>query len=628
MDIKLLEDIDIQINYKLLNYLHVFKLNRNILKEYIILLKLDKVEGLQNRQVITELLFPEIYQDFKDKIGENKIIELIYDKGIYNLIHYPLKSIDNYENNRDIYDNESDTWKKIDLIYLKNEILKYFIGIGEEPYYNYNNIKSILYKIIIDYVERQYINDKKNELLLDSFEEDKLYREYISDILGISINEISKTWTSYKPDKWNKNHLNMTNVGKLGIVPTFIRDYLNTIDKQNENMIYLRYGSIGDGDCLFHSYLDMTSQEYLLEDNNSKKQEITNHFRKWLSDNVELFDYNYLNPQLSYFLLESDDSDEVSFQAYKKHLKNCSEYGYDLDFVYLMNIIDYKKISLIQDIKQKLKDSGNSNKLKKEIQEIRKDKKYNSYNIFLFSYDLNRININNYKDKQEFGKQFLQLLPHYNYQSNRNSILLFNVGGMHFEGIIRIPLPKNKLTFTQWKYKINSSIKYIQKSKKINTLFNKYFDKNYLIDYLYPKYNYSATQYTNKENIIQHLLTYIKSSGENTESWESHPIRNWKDNIYYLCEKGEFARNKGFRIPNNRGVCPIKHPWRFKMGKSDNFCCSISKKIAKQKIESTETDNNYKDALNNELPILQKLTNKNIFNKTKTNQTKKKKKYQ
>ena len=633
MDIELLRDIDVDVDVKLTDYFDIFDLDTDKLQEYIILLKLNKVKGLRQRKIITELLFPEIYQDFENKICVGKILELIYDtnKGIPNLIDFPLKSIDNFEKGKDreVYDYQSETWKKIDENFLKDELVKFFIGTPEEqPVYNHENIKKILYKIVKEYVDRQYVINQKSELLMNSFLEDQLYREYISDTLGISIDEITETWSNYRPDKWSKNHLNITDIGKIGILPSFIRDYLNSIDNQNENMLYLRYGSIGDGDCLFHSYLDMTSQEYLSKNTTREKQTITKNFRKWLSDNAKLFDYNYLNPQISYFLFENGYSDEVSYKGYKKHLKNCSEYGYDLDYIYLMNIFDYKRLNLIHQLTEKIKNKeDNIDKLRKEIREIKKDKKYNSYNIFLFSYDLNRINIDNHEDKQEFGKQFVQLLPHYTYQSDRDSILLFNVGGMHFEGIIRIPLPKNKLTFTNWKLKhrsnsssvINSS-SYKKKSKntkntqKKNTLFNGYFDNRYLLTHFYPQYDYSATQYTNRDSIIQHLITYIKSSGEQTESWESHPIRNWKDDIYYLCEKDGYSREEGFRIPDNRGICPINHPWRFKMGNSDNFCCSKSKKIAEQKLKLLGKDNNYKDALGNQLPILQKITSHDIFN--------------
>lgn len=650
MNIELLKEIEVIINPKLITYLHKLELDVSILKDYINILKINNIKEYENKKVITQSLFPELYQLSSDKLTNDKIVELIYDtkKGIPNLIYFPLKTINNYESKQEIYDSKTDSWKIIDLPYLKGEFIKYFIGNQEEPsYYSYENIKTILIKIINEYIDRHIITEIKNNLLLDSFKEDKLYRQYISEVLGLTINEISKTWSEYQPNNWKSNRLLMTSTEKIGILPSFIRDYFNGIDNKNETMLYLRYGSIGDGDCLFHSYLDMTNRNYVSLPSIREKRNMTQQFRKWLSDNSKKLDYQYLNPQLSYFLLESEDSDEVSYEAYQKHLKNCSEYGYDLDFIYLMNVIDYKKKSLIyqkkQDLKQ-LKTQPNTinqqKKLKINIKDIYNDKLYDSYNIFLFSYDLNRLNINNNENKVEFGKQFVQLLPHYQYQPNRNSIFLFNVGGMHFEGIIRIPLPKNKPTFTQWKLKhsltsnssddSNSSINSIdikKTKKKDKLLFNKYFDTNYIINHMYPYYNYSCTQYLNKEDLIKHLVQYIKLSGQNTESWESHPIRNWKQDENYPCEKIDgYSRYDGFRIPDTRGVCPNKHPWRFKIGKSDNFCCSKTKKSAFNKIKENEIDNNYKDCLGNQIPILNKITRKNIFtNKDTTPDIKNKK---
>ena len=114
---------------------------------------------------------------------------------------------------------------------------------------------------------------------------------------------------------------------KLGNLP---KDIYENLEKYDKNYYYLRYGSSGDGNCLYHSILNLIDDNYITEKSKQNKHDICLQFKKLLADNVTKHDYEYLNLNEQYDTIEQ----------YKKHLSEDGKWGTDEDIIYISSFLD------------------------------------------------------------------------------------------------------------------------------------------------------------------------------------------------------------------------------------------------------------------------------------------------
>lgn len=595
--------IDFKYDNKLKKNIKNFDIKDNQIEDLKVIYQLNTLIKLKDKIKYSKKIFPELYRlvdktdgVFKDDFTEEDITNFIYDKkyGIPFLLKVFLNSLDK---DKELYDYEQEKW--IIEKYSKDSFLKDLTKLSLEE------IKKKLSTSINDNINRQLKKNQIEKYLNDIITLDNKYIEYLNKVLNIPEKEIS--------EPWNDNSSLMTQKGKIGILPNPIREYLESIDKQDGRVIYLRYGSIPDGDCLFHSYLDLTNLEYFKLSPNKcqERKEKEKHLRElrfWLKNNCTEYDYNYLNPQLSY----AKQGQRIDYKQYADHLGNITEWGYDLDIIYLMNTLEYRLKEIIQKLENKrekikieMSDKNSLENLEKKIQKIniqidklKKDYSYHSYNIFLFHFDPEHLVLPEESEKmEEYGKRFIHLLDHYQYDKNRNNIFIYNKDSVHYESIIRIHLPENLPSFNEW----------LQDESSINSDDH---SGDLIVNKEYLNINHQQiSQYNSSEEIITNLVNHIQEVGENAKSWESHSIRNWEDSINYTCSKnnGNYKKIDGFKIPDHRGVCPTDTPWRFKMGNTDNFCCIDSEEKAKEAIRNIPEENEYKDSFNREIPRINKI---------------------
>lgn len=174
--------------------------------------------------------------------------------------------------------------------------------------------------------------DQKIQNIIDShFERDqkmklkKIYennqKKYFKDIRKILFKKhsnLKKLEINFDGDEA------ITNIGSIGILPKEIQDLLT-----NENGYqYFRYGSIGDGNCLFHSFLEGVNQDYFNLDSNNviekhQKKRKASALRKYMAKNVNEHYMKYFN--INHLFNKNE---------YIKHLLNDGEYGENDDITF------------------------------------------------------------------------------------------------------------------------------------------------------------------------------------------------------------------------------------------------------------------------------------------------------
>lgn len=583
------EEIDISvipINYDkdLEKIITELKIDRQHLEGLNLLYRLNSLNR-RNRGKYTKLIFPEIYRlAIQFNIEEKNITNIIYSNScLKDLLQRPLRAMKNL--GKDRYDPEKGKWVKTTVEDINDSLLKMIVTgeYGDPPILSIEGIRNYISKYTQTEIERKYTEIQRQHFLNETISEDEKYKNYLSEILNIPYRSITNPWGGEKGNQGE--YMITTTNGSFGILPFPLKNYLQSISTEGENMIYLRYGSIPDGDCLFHSYLDATDPNYFQKSSGIKgkkdKQNIMGKYRKWLKDNLSEYDYDYLNPHISNAL-----GNKKNFEDYAKHFGNITEWGWDLDIPYLMNISDYYSSE--------------------------------SYNIFLFAFDPRRIPLQEEgQGIEDYGKYFIQLLPHYNYDEKRKNIFIFNKDGSHFESIIHIPLPDGMPTFSQWSTEYSSKLKLSKKERgkhkktaKKDSLTKFKLNKEYLVDN-----HINIFPYDSSEQIIRNLVTHIQETGESHQSWQQFPIRNWEKLDSYTCGK-YYKKSDGYAIPNHRGVCPAENPWRFKIGISDNFCCTDTKEKANNAIKSLPIEGQYKDINDKEIPRVIEVTDKIINENT------------
>lgn len=622
---------------------------------------LNNLRTLKTRSEATSHFFPEIYR-LKDTfdIEESLIIKYLYDKdrGIPSILKSTNSSLELSKKGQDKYVDGKWIVERLSAEQLR-EWFKNQITVKEEqedfPPLSLDGIKKKLFDNIKLEIDRYFKEQQKKNFLENNVELDNQFRIYLSEVLEIPLENITNPWGKHKIR--GKTHFSAltTAIGKIGVLPNLIREYLESIDKKENRTLYLRYGSIGDGDCLFHSYLDLTNKHYFQIPPNSKgirqKQSVMRNLRYWLQNNCSKYDYDYINPQIS---RAEGHGKNYSYRDYIDHLGTITDWGFDLDIIYIMNSIEYrhkqirdnleKKIIKIQhkidnDPEKKDKYLKKKTHVEEEIIKLDKEHLYQSYNTYLFHFDPDHIVLPEEEAQMaEYGKRFIHLLDHYQYDERRKNIFIFNKEGQHYESIFKIDIPEGKPKFKDWlrkKEKLaeegnkDGKLLTIKKKKKNNKKTKKkssnpdkiIMDRDYLID------NHELLfQYNSGEDLIQNLSAHIKSSGIDQLSWQNGSIRNWFNSDEYTCgkEEGEYKTSDGYTVPNYRGVCPTDNPWRFKMGNTDNFCCVDTEQKAIDANKDYVEEDEYQDASGRKLPLFTKIDNEILTSQTYENINKRK----
>ena len=211
------------------------------------------------------------------------------------------------------------------------------------------------------------------------------------------------------------------NSKELGNLP---EEIFTELEENDTDYYYLRHGAIGDGNCLYHSILNLIEENYLSLSIKNKTQRCL-EFKKKLAKNITEHDYNYIKLKKNY----------PTLKKYKDHLLKNRKWGTGEDIIYISSFLNI--------------------------------------NIFVFQL----------YDTDVFNPNCIQFTV---YDEERPTILLYNFKNMHFESIIRLSKDQSVQTkhftsenitheskmFNPNNNAINKlSIKYRSKCLKISNMF-------------------------------------------------------------------------------------------------------------------------------------------------------------
>ena len=342
--------------------------------------------------------------------------------------------------------------------------------------------------------------------------------ESIEDELGIPINPDFDGILSLK---------------EFGNLPPEVTDILETNDQDN---YYLRYGAIGDGDCLYHAILNLIDDNYLSESGENKKK-ICSHFKKRLSRNVTMHDYKHLE------LIEQ----YPTLQDYKEHLQRKGNWGTDEDIVYISSILNInifvfqhrRSLPSKKIVKQLVKRGFNKNSAIRAVLATN-NKDIEAALIWLTAHE-DDDNINEPLDIEPYNISAPHCIKNSVYDETRPTIFLYNFNNMHYESIMR--LRKDHILDTD---NIPPNLR----------MFNP----------MEPFINLLAHQYR-----VKCLPGEIS-------------LRNWRNSDIYLCKTDMYPDAEGWELPTNRGFCPRTNPYSYNIVRSTgnntiDTCCHIDRDI-------------------------------------------------
>jgi hypothetical protein len=328
---------------------------------------------------------------------------------------------------------------------------------------------------------------------------------------------------------------NITSIGSLGLLPEEIKDIL-----ENVNYQYFRYGSIGDGGCLFHSFLEAINPEYYKLDGNNilglfQKQKMSRSLRKYMAKNVN-------QHFMEYFSIDG----LFNKQTYIQHLLNIGEYGENDDITFFSGL---KNVNVFI-FQSGVDDNGNS---------------------------ISPIAINNFQ-----------------FDINLPSIFIYNMNQHHYEPIIR--LTKMDLKQPNFNKENLSDHILIPAADPINLVIaQKYFNNYNNTGKLLRNWNIIPTNY------YQRLLASIDQikknyTTEKEKDSNSLKCRQLKSILKEALKKEEsitkysdcYTNSNGKHQPNRLGFCN-DGKFLFTIPDSEDTCCSNIKEtqgayIAKQRV--------------------------------------------
>ena len=320
---------------------------------------------------------------------------------------------------------------------------------------------------------------------------------------------------------------NILNLKEFGNLPPEVTDILETNDPDN---YYLRYGAIGDGNCLYHTILNLIDDNYLRESRGNKKR-ICNHFKQYLAANVTMHDYKHLD------LIEQYPP---ALQNYKEHLQN-REWGTDEDIIYISSILNIN-IFLFQHrrlspnsklVTQLVKGHFTKNSAIRAVLATNNEGIKEAI-IWLTAHE-NDDNIDKPLDTLPYNICAPHCIKYSVYDETRPTIFLYNFNNMHYESIMRL-----------------------SKGRKLDT------------DNISP----NLRMFNPGEpfiNLLAHQYREKCLPGEIS-------LRNWRNNDIYLCKTAIYPDADGWELPTNRGFCPGTNPYSYNIARSTgnytiDTCC-------------------------------------------------------
>ena len=386
------------------------------------------------------------------------------------------------------------------------------------------------------------IEEKIQNIINDHYERKekiKKAKKYKMDQKKYFKKKIKSLYTEFKELKNIKINIEgddcITPIGKLGLLPKEISNLLD-----NDEFQYFRYGSIGDGDCLFHSFLEAINKKYYQLDGGNRgeyfqKQKIVRSLRKYMAQNVnEHF--------MEYFSINGLFNKE----SYIQHLLNIGEYGENDDITFF---------SALKNV-----------------------------NIFMFqsgidsnSISISPIAINNF--------QFDIELP---------SIFVYNMNQHHYEPIIR--LSKSDLRKPNFNKKnLNNNILLPSGNSKVLKMAQKYFNSYNNTSKLLRNWNIIPKKYHQQLlDSINKLKTECEIEGKKEKG--SLKYRQLKSVLNQALKKeisikkysNCYKKSKDLKHPDRLGFCN-QGKYLFTIPNSQDTCCSTNKETpeaynSKQKV--------------------------------------------
>jgi hypothetical protein len=327
----------------------------------------------------------------------------------------------------------------------------------------------------------------------------------------------------------------LTTVGSLGLLPEELKDILDNVNYQ-----YFRYGSIGDGDCLFHSFLEAINPGYYKLDGNSRKgffqkQKMSRSLRKYMAKNVN-------QHFMEYFSIDG----LFNKQTYIQHLLNIGEYGENDDITFFSGL---KNVNVFI-FQSGVDDNGNS---------------------------ISPIAINNF--------QFNINLP---------SIFIYNMNQHHYEPIIR--LTKMDLKQPNFnKENLSNSILIPPADPIVLVIAQKYFNNYNDTGKLLRNWNIIPTNYYQRllASIDQIKKDYTTEEEKDSNSLRCRQLKSilkeaLKKEISIKKYSDCYINSNGKHQPNRLGFCN-DGKFLFTIPDSEDTCCSNIKEtqdayIAKHRV--------------------------------------------
>jgi len=386
-------------------------------------------------------------------------------------------------------------------------------------------IETKIQNIINDHYERKKTIKKK-----------KKYKQQQQQYFKKKIKYLYKEFKELKNTEINiEGDSCITPIGKLGLLPKEISNLLDDNEFQ-----YFRYGSIGDGDCLFHSFLEATNKKYYQLDGSIlgeyfQKQKLTRSLRKYMAKNVnEHF--------MEYFSINGLFNKE----SYIQHLLNIGEYGENDDITFF---------SALKNV-----------------------------NIFMFQsgIDINNISISPIA------------INNFHFDIELPSIFVYNMNQHHYEPIIR--LSKSDLQKPNFNKKnLNNNILLPGNNSKVLKIAQKYFNSYSNTSKLLRNWNITPKKYYQK---ILDSINKLKTECEMERKKDQYSIKykqlksvltqELKKEMSIKKYSNCYKNSKDLKHPDRLGFCN-KGKYLFTIPYSQDTCCSINKETpvaynSKQKV--------------------------------------------
>ena len=309
----------------------------------------------------------------------------------------------------------------------------------------------------------------------------------------------------------NPNFDDILELKEFGNLPIEVTELLETNDPRH---YYLRYGSIGDGNCLYHAILNLINDNYLRESRINKKK-ICLQFKKYLGVNATIHDYKYLEL----------DNKFPTLKNYKAHLRTNGKWGIGEDIIYISSIIKYNifvfqyyRTEPNQKFVQGLVDMGyNKNSAIRATLATNNDGIEDAL-VWITTHSDDE-DITNPLEEYPYNIAVPNCIQYSVYDETRPTIFLYNFDNRHYESIIRL-----------------------RRDQKFNT-------KNITPDLRIFNPNESFI------NLLAHQ--YREVCLPISDMW----LRNWRNSGIYLCKTDIYSDANGWEFPNNRGFCPRENPY-------------------------------------------------------------------